>query len=259
MFTSPVPLSPERHGGKRLQPASSFAFARSLAAVPLVGAELGKAATEFPVAMTRTGETYGLVAVLGLRLDLNGFVDGTGRWLAEYVPAFLRSYPFLLGHVEEPRTTVLCIDEGCGLLHDRDGIALFEASGEPGELVRSTVDFINKVEASRHETAGACAGLARHDLLVPWEFMVETADGPQRINDLLRVDEARLSALSDEAFLALRRTGALALAYGQLFSVNKLPLVERLTRQAAMQHQQGEAPPGPAEIDFSTLNFDFGS
>ena len=43
-----------------------------------------------------------------------------------------------------------------------------------------------------------------------------------------RVDEGRLRALDDAAFLALRQDGALGIAYAQMLSMNRVEVLARL-------------------------------
>ena len=72
---------------------------------------------------------------------------------------------------------------------------------------------------------------------------------------LYRVDEAALNALPDETLLTLRKTGALPLAYAQLFSMNQLAMLPKAARMQAQIKEQLEAkaakhaPFGPS-IDF---------
>jgi hypothetical protein len=48
------------------------------------------------------------------------------------------------------------------------------------------------------------------------------------VNGLYRIDEAALNALGNKAFLALRRSGALPVAYAQLLSMNQMGVLQRL-------------------------------
>ena len=48
------------------------------------------------------------------------------------------------------------------------------------------------------------------------------------VSGLFRIDEAALKKLDDEDFLSLRKVGGLTIAYGQLFSMNQVALLERL-------------------------------
>ena len=77
-----------------------------------------RAAPEFPLGFVASGEEFILVAVLGFETDRNLFVSPTGQWIAHYVPAAIRSYPFAQGRSPDGASTFLCVDEASGLLSD---------------------------------------------------------------------------------------------------------------------------------------------
>jgi hypothetical protein len=96
------------------------------------------------------------------------------------------------------------------------------------------LDFLAGVERDRIATDLAMAALAGASLIQPWPINV-TADGSAKpLNGLFRIDEPALNALDDEAFLKLRKSSALPLAYTQLLSTGQIALFEQLMR---MQQQ----------------------
>lgn len=252
VFKRPVPVSRARHGGKRLLPTPSFAFAAAGTVLPVYPAELGKAALEFPIGFVESAGAYGAVLVLGLEPGQNLFVAPDGRWLAGYVPAVLRGYPFLPGRTEAGGPMMACIDEESGLLSDRDGQPLFTPEGEPAGPLAAILPLLAEIDRQTGHAAAACAALARHGAIAPWPLQVQPPGGtPRTVAGLFRIDEARLTALSDEAFLELRRCGALALAYAQLLSMGWLARLEAL---AAARARQAAAAAPPVE---QGLVFDF--
>jgi hypothetical protein len=89
-------VSREHHGGKKWLRFKGYAFAAAEALVPIVGAELARAALSMPLALSEQSEGYTLVALLSPIPGRNMFVGPDGRWLLGYVPAWYRSYPFRL-------------------------------------------------------------------------------------------------------------------------------------------------------------------
>lgn len=238
MTTSLVPLSRTRHAGKRLIANGLFPHAVGQPVVPLVGAELAKAAVCMPIGFAPEGTAedgsarFTPVAVMSLQPGHNLFVTQSGQWLGEYTPSLFRRHPFALVRIEggNPDELTVAVDESAGRLTDGPGgIALFDDAGEMSEHLRGVVDFLRQVEANAKVTAAACARLAAHDLIVPWEVSVQTPEGEaQPVGGLYRVDEARLNALPDEAFLDLRHAGALVVAQLQLLSMQRLSVLPRL-------------------------------
>lgn len=264
MIKSPVPVVPERHAGKRWLPNRSMAFAAAEAAIPLVAAEMPKAALAMPVAFVMQGGEALPVALVGLETGRNLFVLPDGRWLGEYVPAMLRGYPFVLGRPSDGGEPMLCFDEGSGLIADEHSVAavagelFFAPEGGPSPALSGIIDFMRQVENSRVATARACAALMRHGLLVPWDLRVRNGAEEQAVTGLHRVDEAALNRLPDEAFLELRAAGALGVAYAHLLSQGKVGVLGQLAglhaRAAAQQAPAAAPAPGAAgDHDFEQL------
>ena len=254
-----VPLSRTAHAGKHWKKSSDYRFAASQLVLPLVGIEITRAATSLPVVFVRGEGGYWPMALLGVEAGRNLFIDEQGKWLGDYLPMGLRSQPFALGRGKDEDRTVLCIDENSALLTDGPGEALFAQDGQLAAEVRKTAEFLNRIEQARMLTRQACELLERHHCIVPLPFAVKGEEGrDRRLEGLFQAGEEQLNALSDAAFLELRGSGALQLAYAQLVSLHKLPLLGAL----ASWHANQRSRQAPAPVDLSVLDrngtFDFG-
>lgn len=248
-----VPLSRTAHAAKRWHRYADYSFAASQTVVPVVGFEIDRVAASLPVALLRAGPGFVPVAMLGLQPQRNLFVDAKGRWLADYVPLGLRSQPFALGR-NEAGQFMLCIEEGSPLIADSGGEPLFTDEGQPTGEVRKTMAFLQRVEQGRAATALACEALARHNCITALAFSMKDKDGKERrLSGLHQVDEAALAGLPDEAFLQLRKAGALPLAYAQLVSLHKLPMLAALAERRALAEVPPPLPVAGGELDLSFL------
>jgi len=260
MFTALVPLSLQRHAGRGWRRFTGYAFAAGTPLVPLVGAELAKALHAFPIAFQQQAKGFTPVAVLGLDPDRNLFVTEDGRWLGGYVPARLRGYPFVQAQSGDGRA-VLCVDEDSGLLTDATaGEPVFADDGTLSAPMQAIAGFLTEVERSRLHTAAATAKLAESGLIVPWSLEVALVGTRRRVTGLYTVDEAALNGLSDAAFVALRRDGALRLAYAQLFSQAHISLLEQLADAHAKGDEQRRQRLADSFVDDTPedLSFHFG-
>ena len=79
-----VALNDKIHGGLRVRPASSFAYAARTNSVPLLTSEFFEAAREYPIVFARGEAGPVAAALLGLREAENLFVDRDGEWDARY-------------------------------------------------------------------------------------------------------------------------------------------------------------------------------
>ena len=83
-----VPISLERHKGWSVE-QGDYGFARETNAAPLMCAEFQSAATELPIVFGKTDAGYTPVVVLGIEQGVALTVDKKGKWVGNYVPAFL--------------------------------------------------------------------------------------------------------------------------------------------------------------------------
>lgn len=242
-----IPVSRDNHAGKRWLRHTSYGFAADRALIPLVAAELTKAAPAMPIAFIEENAALHLVAVMSLKSGKNQFVAADGRWLGAYIPAAMRSYPFALLHPEGVQEPIMCIDTDSDLIVDAGtpgAEPFFDEEGAPALPLKNVLDFLGQVEANRAATSRAVTALAAADVLTPWPLQVTTPAGQQTVTGLQRVDEARLNALDSEGFLGLRAVGGLGVAYAQMLSVNQLGVFETLAKlqaQISGVHAQQQA------------------
>jgi hypothetical protein len=223
-----VVVTTERHASKRWQRNSHYHFAAHDALCSLMEQELPQATMALPVAFIVSGEAFGLVAVQGLLPGKNAFVNSDGSWLAGYLPAAYRTYPFRLAGTENEQQ-LLCIDENSGLITDGpQGERFFDDEGKATKAITDVMNLLIQQEANRTTTANICAVLQKHNLIQPWPIKVQAGHRIQTIEGLYRIDEAALNALPPQAFIELRDIGALTVAYCQLLSMQNVQKLAKL-------------------------------
>src|SRR5690606_10786581 len=235
-------LSREKHKNLHLQPIEEpWAFARELSTVGVVGAELPELVRVMPIAFRMQEGKANMLALMGLGKQ-NLFVSPQGTWLGTYIPAVLRAWPFSLIRQGEQR--IVAINTDSPVLSTSNGEALFTDEGEPSERLKKTVEFLQAVGDQEIGMGRAVAAIVDANVLVPWEFEVRNAEGKKvKITGLHRVDHKAMETLDDEAFLKLRRSGALPLIYAHWFSQRNVSALERLAQQRPKSKADGDATP----------------
>nr|WP_298375245.1 SapC family protein [uncultured Halomonas sp.] len=257
-----IALSRTHHLKHSFRPRQGYDFAVTQQLVPILIAELGKLLPHYVLAFVQQGERFTPVAVTGLGGDRNLYLQADGKWLANYVPAILRGYPFSLANNEENQQ-VLCIQqdhllEGQGsepssesgtATHSEQALPLFNEEGSLSQSAQQSLDFLKKCDANRRTTQAASHLLQESGLIEPWPLEIERANDqePLTVKALYRVSERALNALKADAFAGLRRHGALPLAYAQLLSMNQL---SQLSDRAAFHARQ---PAKAQDVDLEAL------
>jgi hypothetical protein len=240
LHREPVVLDREAHRALKVRPgAPDWSVAERLNAYFAHAVEFADLCKEFPLVFMRAGQDaagkplVAPMAVFGLADAENLFVED-GRWLADYMPSMLRTYPFATARVDDERHAV-CIDRGAPVWSETEGTPLFEPDGQPSALLRDMQGVLDRLEGEMARTRAACDRLLAHDLLAEKRFDATLPDGQKlSVGGFLAVDETKLAALGDAAVLELYRSGVLALiTLHQISLGNMARLAERRRRRAA--------------------------
>jgi len=233
-YEKPVLLDREKHRHRRVRPNGGFGFARKSNSLYLAAVEFNEACKEYPIVFTRSpnGKTVP-VAVLGLRDQENLFVDSQEHWVARYLPAFLRRYPFVLAELPGDASLAVCIDEAYAGLSDTEGQALFEDNGQETPFLKQTLEFLTQYQREAARTEAFCKRLEENGLLKETNARANLRDGRTfTVNGLLVVDEQKLLQLPDAAALALLRSGEMHLITAHLLSLSNIQLLaDRLAQR----------------------------
>jgi len=234
-----TPLTPETHANSYWQRFTNYQFTANSHTAPLVAAELSVAVQAFAMAFIRINGHYDIVAILSPTPAENYYINSQGQWLGGYVPSCFRGYPFSLDSSGQ-----LCIDEESGLIHATEGEALFDSAGQLTPQVAAVRDFLQKIQQNKTITDLSIAALVDAGLIKEWPLTLKINGVDVVTSGLYRIDDAKLNTLDDAAFLKLRTTQSLPVAYAQLFSMGNISHFEKLAKL-----RQQTAKPAVPDLD----------
>lgn len=251
IYESAVPVSAARHAGICVEPQNTYAFSAGLNAVPLMAVEFMRASAEYAIVFTAEGDEVMPAVVLGIRGEENLYLTPEGRWRGNYIPAFIRRYPFVFSAGADGKTLNLCIDETHpGVNRDGRGSALFSPEGKPTSYVEKVLEFLKEFQLNFERTRLLGRRLKALDLLEPTQANVSTPDGSRlTLSGFLVVGRDRLRGLPGDVLQELARSDALELLYLHLASLRNLNEVkDRLVDVQAAQAVQGAQGAPQAEV-----------
>jgi hypothetical protein len=225
-----VPINREVHRDLRLKPfANGFSFAANENALPLAPVEFAQACIEYPIvfAMDEDGKNGGPIVLTGIRGQENLMVTADGKWDGDYIPAFVRRYPFVL-HEQDAESFYVLVDEECPGYNAEDGERLFDDEGKETPMFADFVRFLDFFKGQGTASRDFVARLQALGLLVPQSINAQTSQGEINLTGFHIVDEKKLAALDDAKMLELVRNGYLALVYAHLASLGN---VQKLLRR----------------------------
>ena len=228
MFRQLVALNSKRHAALRVRPQTGFDFARSVHLSALMQTELVRAAATYPIVFVEDRDIDGFrpMALLGLRDGENVFVDTDGTWLASYIPAVIRAYPFALARAAEPGQFAVCIDAASELVSLTEGARLFEASGAPTPALDEARAWLQQIREMQIRTDAFCRALAARNLFTPFAVRARRGDETLEVNGCYVINEERLDGLPDAKLFELRHEGWLSSIYAHLVSLQQLERLE---------------------------------
>jgi hypothetical protein len=229
-----VPLDRARHRDLRLvRDKKPFAFAATSHIIPAVVDEFASAARFMPIVFIPAAPHPSPVFLVGARTGQNLYVDGDGKWIDPYVPAFVRRYPFMLG-TSEAASSVICIDDKYeGLRQKGAGDRLFAEDGADTPLLQECARLTETYFAAAKRTETFLETLAALQLLRSVTIEIRTESGASTaLHGFLTIDETRLNALPDANFLKLRADGFLSAIYAHLFSLTAVDRLRQLSAPA---------------------------
>lgn len=234
-MTRPALLDNVNHRHLRIRTERSAALGDARQFALALPAEFRQLQAHFPIVFQHVEGDAGFqpIVLLGLEPDQNLFLTEAG-WDAPVVPMAMQRDPFLIGHngnelklhvdLDSPR--IVRPEEG------EVGTAVFMPHGGHSEYLDHVVSLLEHLHAHAQYLPDFIEALTRHQLLEPFVFDIESADGQQgRLSGLFTIHEERLAALPGDALERLQRDGHLLPIYMQLASLSNFhDLVERQSR-----------------------------
>ena len=249
IYETAVPVSSGRHGKCSVE-VNNYGFSRNVNSVPLVAAEFPHAAAEYAIVFAGNADEVMPVVILGARAKENLYLAEQGEWLAKYIPAFVRRYPFVFSTGEDPTTFTLCVDEAFqGLNYVGRGKALFTPEGKPTPYVESILNFLQEYTAQATRTKAFCKKLVELKLLEPMQAQFTLDSGEKAsLRGFMAVDRHKLKGLDGETLAEMVKTDELELLYLHVQSMRNFTLVkDRLLQNRASKAVDGAASNSAAE------------
>ena len=183
--------------------------------------EFLKAGKESPIVFLEHNEVVIPVGLLGLRQGENLCLTDSGDWNSDYVPAYVRRYPFIFAASEDGSSFTLCIDESyAGFNQNGAGDVLFEDGGKHSPYLEKVLTFLKEYELQYRRTLEFSRILKSLDLLEPMQARFTLASGEKvALTGFLSVSRDRLKEIPSDKLAEATAKGVLELIYCHLFSM----------------------------------------
>jgi hypothetical protein len=243
IYETAVPVSAGRHGKASIEASNKYAFARHINSVPLMAVEFPEAVSEYAIVFAQSGDDVVPLAILGARQNENLYLGADEQWQANYIPAFVRRYPFVFSSSPDGQTFTLCVDEAFqGLNYLGKGQALFDAEGKPTAYTDNVLKFLQEYRHQFLRTQAFCKKLKELNILEPMQAQFTLGGGEKMsLVGFLVVDRKKLKELPAETLAELAKTDELELLYLHIQSMRNFNRVKDKLVQSHIAKAQAEA------------------
>lgn len=229
-----VPLNKDVHGELYLEGIEGYLHTKETNSIYIAAIEFLQVSKEYPIVFAQgADEKVFPVALLGVKKNENLFVDDKGNWTANYIPAYVRRYPFVLATPDDKEATfTVCIDESFpGFNTAKEGKPLFNEQGEQHDLLNQAVDFLRDYQSHVHLTTLFCENLSKLNILEPMQANMEFANGEKgALGGFMGVNRQKLKELKLAQLAELVKSDQLELIFAHLSSLQNLNgLMKRLS------------------------------
>ena len=236
-------LDPTKHASVRIQNQGSLLkLDRGMLAPAFLG-EFRSLACEFPIVLTKDGETgqFLCAALLGLSPQHLSCVDAGGEWQDAYLPWSLKRQPFLIANQANQEGTVtpmLSLDTAHPMVSQDSGEPVFDSSGALTDVAEAKLAALRSINDFATKTAEFVDRLMSLELLTGLKVQGQTASGQDIVVDgIYGIDEEALGQLSESVLGELHRANQLEPIYLMVASLGRISAFMR-----QINHQQTESP-----------------
>jgi hypothetical protein len=220
-----IALNSAAHRNLRVNQQQVLAQAAQLNMVPVVLGEFLKLCVQYPIVLTKNGQTgqFTCVALFGFEKTENLFWKQE-RWDALYVPLQVSRQPFFLAP-----DNMVCVDTMHPSVQQAQGQAIFDEQGAETAYLQQAKQMLAALLDGEQPTDVFIRKLLSLELIRPMRFEIEFENHQkQRVEGLYTVDEARLKALAAETVAELHSLDYLGPIYTMLASLGHIySLVQR--------------------------------
>lgn len=220
-----IALNSAAHRNLRVNQQQVLAQAAQLNMVPVVLGEFLKLCVQYPIVLTKNGQTgqFTCVALFGFEKAENLFWK-QDRWDALYVPLQVSRQPFFLAP-----DNMVCIDSMHPSVQQAQGQAIFDEQGAETPYLQHAKQMLAALLEGEQATNFFIRKLLSLELIRPMRLEIEFANHQkQRVEGLYTVDEARLKALAAGSIAELHSLDYLGPIYTMLASLGHIySLVQR--------------------------------
>ncbi len=232
-----VAVNNQQHQQLKVNPAKAELHGAELNLIPVVLSEFINVAVQYPIVLTKNGDTgeFVFTAMLGFETHENLFWQ-QGQWQGLYLPLQIQRQPFFLGENSNGEGSVVCIDLDSPMLANKSSEAqsqslevLYTSAGEESDYFNQAKQCLGQLLQGEHDNKLLIEQLKAFDLIQPLSFEITFVNQQKtRLNGLYTINQDKLAALTSEQVTKLHQQNLLQPIYTLITAMGQMyALIER--------------------------------
>lgn len=226
-YNKVVPLDINHHFNLYIEPISEYRFTKNTNNLYITNIEFNKISKEYSIVFRKGADkVFFPIVVLGIRDNENLYVNAEGMWQAEYIPAYVRRYPFILSVDKTSKITnyTACIDQSyAGFNKTKEGQRLFTKGGNHTKFLKQSLSFLKEFQCQVETTHAFCEKLKKLNLFQNMQAEIKQSNGNVfTLGEFHVIDKDKLKTLSPETISELVRNEYMDLIFAHFASLNNI-------------------------------------
>ena len=230
-MTNLVAVDNKNHLNTRVDLNKVEQHGADLQLVPVVLSEFNHLAVQYPIVLTKNGNTGQFVfsAMLGFEKHENLFWQQE-QWQGLYVPLQIRRQPFFIAsnnqqgnNNKQNNELTVCLNTESPSLSNDTGEALFDGNGLESEYFKEVKELLSQLLVGEKENSLLLENLTLMELIQPMSLDITFVNqSSTKLTGLYTIDQDKLASLSHEQVIKLFQTGLLPAIYTMITSLGQV-------------------------------------
>jgi len=230
-MTQLVAVDNKNHLNTRVDLSKVAQHGAALHLVPVVLSEFIHLAVQYPIVLTKNGNTGQFVfsAMLGFEKGENLFWQQE-QWQGLYVPLQIRRQPFFIeasihqnNNEQHNNELTVCLNTESPALSNLVGEALFEVDGQESAYFRDVKANLSLLIMGEKENELLLKSLTSMELIQPISLDITFANqSSTKLTGLYTIDQDKLGSLTNDQVISLYHTGLLPSIYAMVTSLGQV-------------------------------------
>ena len=205
MYKNVKILNPKEHSFFKFKAIDNLFFVKDMNIIPIGFSEIKLLCCDFPIVIV--GEENNLTLAILTGHKKNSAIDENGQWIGgDYIPAFIKRYPFIFVENPEKKTLHFGFDMESGCFSSPEGEKLFDINGNPSKTVTTFMKFLESYGKEMQLTTNILNAIYKLNILEQAQYNIkEEGKDEENIGGFMVFNKEKIAKLDRKSYVELAK------------------------------------------------------